>query len=53
MYWEGPITLCSGSTDFKALEERVALKWRNADRMAIADGRALNIDKQLDAMLMG
>lgn len=39
--------------DFKALEERIAAHWRNADRMAIADGRALNIDKQLDAMLMG
>ncbi|MCO4329747.1 hypothetical protein MTQ91_09225 [Staphylococcus hyicus] len=39
--------------DFKALEERVAMNWRNADRMAIANGRALNIDKQLDAMLMG
>ncbi|ACF15887.1 gp0.7 [Escherichia phage 13a] len=31
----------------------VAMGWRNADRMAIANGRALNIDKQLDAMLMG
>lgn len=41
------------SGDFKALEERIALHWRNADRMAIANGRALNIDKQLDAMLMG
>lgn len=41
------------ATDFKALEERVAMKWRKADRMAIANGHALNIDKQLDAMLMG
>lgn len=41
------------SGDFKELEERVAMKWRNADRMAIAGGRSLNIDKQLDAMLMG
>lgn len=39
--------------DFKALEERIAAHWRDVDRMAIADGRALNIDKQLDAMLMG
>lgn len=39
--------------DFKALEERIALHWRNADRMAIANGLPLNIDKQLDAMLMG
>lgn len=39
--------------DFKALEERVAMKWRNADRMAIANGHVLNIDKKLDAMLMG
>lgn len=39
--------------DFKALEERIAMGWRCADRMAIANGRALNIDKQLDAMLMG
>lgn len=38
---------------FKALEERIALQWRNADRMAIANGLPLNIDKQLDAMLMG
>lgn len=41
------------SGDFKALEERVAAHWRNADRMAIANGRSLNIDKQLDAMFMG
>lgn len=41
------------SGDFKALEERIALHWRNADRMAIANGLTLNIDKQLDAMLMG
>lgn len=39
--------------DFKALEERIAVNWRNADRVAIANGLALNIDKQLDAMLMG
>lgn len=39
--------------DFKALEERIAAHWRCADRMAIANGHALNIDKQLDAMLMG
>lgn len=39
--------------DFQALEERVAEHWRNADRMAIANGLPLNIDKQLDAMLMG
>ena len=39
--------------DFKALEERIAAHWHNVDRMAIAGGRALNIDKQLDAMLMG
>lgn len=41
------------SGDFKALEERVAMNWRNADRMAIVNGLPLNIDKQLDAMLMG
>ncbi|QXV80636.1 protein kinase [Escherichia phage JacobBurckhardt] len=41
------------ATDFKALEERIAMKWRNADRMAIANGLPLNIDKQLYAMLMG
>ncbi|QZB85377.1 protein kinase [Escherichia phage T7] len=41
------------SGDFKALEERIALHWRNADRMAIANGLTLNIDEQLDAMLMG
>lgn len=41
------------SRDFKAIEERVAARWRNADRMAIANGLPLNIDKQLDAMLMG
>lgn len=39
--------------DFKALEERIAAHWRCADRMAIANGLPLNIDKQLDAMLMG
>ena len=39
--------------DFKALEERILAHWCNADRMAIANGRSLNIDKQLDAMLMG
>lgn len=41
------------SGDFKALEERIAAHWRYADRMAIANGHVLNIDKQLDAMLMG
>ena len=39
--------------DFKALEERIAAHWCNADRMAIANGLPLNIDKKLDAMLMG
>ena len=39
--------------DFKALEERVAAHWVQADRMAIANGLPLNIDKHLDAMLMG
>ena len=41
------------TADFRALEERIALHWRNADRIAIANGLPLNIDKQLDAMLMG
>ncbi|AAP20499.1 ocr-like anti-restriction [Yersinia phage phiA1122] len=35
------------------LEERIAAHWFQADRMAIANGLPLNIDKQLDAMLMG
>lgn len=39
--------------DFRALEERIAAHWCKADRMAIANGLPLNIDKQLDAMLMG
>lgn len=39
--------------NFKVLEERIALHWRNADRVAIANGLPLNIDKKLDAMLMG
>ena len=39
--------------DFKALEERIAAHWCKADRIAIANGLPLNIDKQLDAMLMG
>ncbi len=39
--------------DFKALEERIAAHWFQADRKAIANGLPLNIDKQLDAMLMG
>lgn len=39
--------------DFKALEERIAAHWFQADRMAIANGRSLNIDKKLDEMLMG
>ena len=39
--------------DFKAMEERVAAHWVQADRMAIANGLPLNIDKQLDARLMG
>lgn len=39
--------------DFKALEERIAAHWFQADRMAIANGLPLNIDKQLDARLMG
>lgn len=39
--------------DFKALEERIAAHWVQADRMAIANGLPLNIDKKLDAMLMG
>ncbi|AFK13397.1 protein kinase [Yersinia phage YpP-R] len=37
----------------QALEERIAAHWFQADRMAIANGLPLNIDKQLDAMLMG
>lgn len=41
------------NADFKALEERIAAHWFQADRMAIANGLPLNIDKQLDAMLMG
>ena len=41
------------SGDFKALEERIAAHWCKADRMAIANGLPLNIDKQLDAMLIG
>lgn len=32
--------------DFKVLEERIAAHWFNADRMAIANGLPLNIDKQ-------
>lgn len=43
--------MCAG--DFKALEERIAAHWFQADRMAIANGLPLNIDKQLDSMLMG
>ena len=39
--------------DFKALEERIAAHWLDADKMAIANGMPLNIDKKLDAMLMG
>lgn len=39
--------------DFKALEERIAAHWCKADQMAIANGLPLNIDKKLDAMLMG
>ena len=39
--------------DFKALEERIAAHWLDADRAAIANGLPLNIDKKLDAMLMG
>lgn len=39
--------------DFKALEERIAAHWCKVDRMAIANGLPLNIDKKLDAMLMG
>lgn len=39
--------------DFKALEERIAAHWFQADKMAIANGLPLNIDKKLDAMLMG
>ena len=39
--------------DFKALEERIAAHWRDVDRMAIANGLPLNIDKKLEAMLMG
>ncbi|CBV65201.1 predicted protein kinase (pseudogene) [Salmonella phage Vi06] len=41
------------SNDLKALETRVAEYWRKADRVAIANGLPLNIDKQLDTMLMG
>lgn len=48
MLWVNMVAL-----DFKALEERIAAHWRNADRMAIANGLPLNIDKKLDAMLMG
>lgn len=39
--------------DFKALEVRIGAHWCKADRMAIANGLPLNIDKKLDAMLMG
>lgn len=41
------------NADFKALEERIAAHWFHADRMAIANGLPLNIDKRLGAMLMG
>lgn len=41
------------AADFKALEERVAAHWFFGDRMAIANGLPLNIDKKLDAMFMG
>lgn len=41
------------AADFKALEERIAAHWFFADRMAIANGLPLNIDKKLDAMFMG
>lgn len=39
--------------DFKKLEERAAAVWVNGDHIAIQAGQPLNIDKQLDAMLMG
>ena len=39
--------------DFRALEKRIAAHWCKADRIAIANGLPLNIDKQLDARLMG
>lgn len=41
------------AADFKALEERIAAHWFFGDRMAIANGLPLNIDKKLDAMFMG
>lgn len=39
--------------DFKKLEERAAAVWVLGDHIAIQAGQPLNIDKQLDAMLMG
>lgn len=39
--------------DFKELEARLAYHCRKEDKIAIANGLPLNIDKQLDAMLMG
>lgn len=41
------------NADVKAFEGRLAAHWREADRMAISKGMPLNIDKKLDAMLMG
>lgn len=39
--------------DFRALEKRIAAHWCKDDLIAIANGLPLNIDKQLDARLMG
>lgn len=41
------------NVDFKELEARLAYHCRKEDKIAIANGLPLNIDKQLDAMLMG
>lgn len=39
--------------DVVKIDRANAFKWREADRMAILKGRPLNIDKLLDAQLMG
>lgn len=41
------------ATDFKALEERIVAHWSQQDRIAIANGLPLNIDRYLDKRFMG
>ena len=47
------VWLHNGNSTFRKVEQVNGLKWQLGDRLAIQAGRPLNIDKVLDAQLMG